>query len=110
MVLGTYFGDHQWHTKLLPCKRELGNAKDPYVVTVCRVNSIVADHIPKKTFLCAVFIKKGSTIQCIVSAIYHHLLTYLDFLLWHYKIVRRTVLFFEGFLVTTIDFLVGLLN
>ena len=44
------------------------------------------------------------------SAIYHFILRHLDFLLWHCKTVGRMLLFFGGFLVTTIDFLVGLLN
>ena len=55
--------------KLLSCKRELDNAKDRYAaIAVCRVDGIIVGHIPRKiSFLCRVFIKGGSTIQCIVN-------------------------------------------
>ena len=54
--------------ELLSCKRELGNAKDQYAVVVCRVDGIVIGHIPRKvSFLCAIFIRRGGTIQCIVN-------------------------------------------
>ena len=47
---------------------ELDNAEDRYAVAVCRVDGIVVSHIPRKiSFLCAVFIRRGSTIQCIVN-------------------------------------------
>ena len=59
---------------------------DNYVVAVCRatsramVDGIIVSHIPKKiSCLCAVFIKRGSTIQCIVSAIYHCIFPTLTF-------------------------------
>ena len=66
--------------ELLSSKRELDNAEDQYVVTVCRVNGIVIGHIPKKiSFLCAVFIKRDGTIQCIASAIYCHILPTFTF-------------------------------
>ena len=77
--------------ELLSCKRELDNAEDQYVVAVYRVDGIVVGQIPKKiSFLCAVFIKRGSTIQCIVSTIYRHIFPHLDFLLWRRKMLRRT--------------------
>ena len=86
--------------ELLSCIRELDNAEDRYVVTVCRVNSVIISHIPKKmSFLCAVFIKRGGTKQFIVSAIHCHILPHHDLLFWHCKIVR-TLLFFGGFTVT----------
>ena len=88
--------------ELLSSKRELNNAKDWYIVAVCRVDSTIIDHIPKKIFLCAVFIKRGGIIQCIVSAIYHHILLHHDSLLWCCKIVRRALLIVGGFIVTTI--------
>ena len=94
--------------ELLPCKSELDNTKDQYVVVVCRVNGIVVGHITKKiSFLCAVFIKRGGTIQCIVSAIYHHIFPHLVLALQNRK---EMFLFFRGFFVTTIDFLVLLLS
>ena len=90
--------------ELLSCKSELDNTKDRYVVAVCRINGIVVGHIPKKiSFLCAIFIKRGGTIQCIVSAIYHHIIPHLALALQNPK---ETLLFFKGFFITTIDFLV----
>ena len=60
------------------------------------VDGIVIIHIPKKiSFLCAVFIKRGGTIQCIVSVIYHRIFPHLDFLLWCGKIVGRMLLSLE---------------
>ena len=84
--------------ELLSCKSELDNTENRYIVTVSKVNNIVIGHIPKKiSFLCAVFIKRvRGTIQCIVSAIYRHIFPHLDFLLWHRKMLRRTLLFFGG--------------
>ena len=49
-------------------KREMNNAENWYAVTVCRVNSIVISHIPRKiSFLCAELIRRGGIIQCIVN-------------------------------------------
>ena len=94
-------------THKLSCKSEL-NTKDRYVVAVCRFNGIVVGHIPKKvSFLCAVFIKRGGTIQCTVSTIYHHIFPHLALALQNCK---GMLLFFRGFFVTTIDFLVLLLS
>ena len=68
-------GHHMYSTiwtpvsgKLLSWKRELDNAEDQYAVVVCRVDGIVVGHIPRKiSFLCAVFIRRGGTIQYIVN-------------------------------------------
>ena len=48
----------------LECAREVGNAKDRYVVSVLRGSDIVG-HLPQKiSRVCSLFLLRGGTISC----------------------------------------------
>ena len=51
----------------LACARETSNRKDPYTVCVLESGSIIG-HLPRKTSVaCSMFLKKGGTIDCVVT-------------------------------------------
>ena len=51
----------------LPCTRETSNRKDPYAVCVLKSGSIVG-HLPRKfSTACSMFLKKGGTIDYVVT-------------------------------------------
>ena len=118
-VEGYVQGHHMYSTiwtpvlgELLPCKTELDDAKDQYVVAVCKSRRYRHwSHSKENTIsLCNIYYKGQHNPMHSYSAIYHHIFRHLDFLLWRCKIAGRMLLVFGCFLVTTIDFLVGLLN
>lgn len=52
----------------LCCARELSNPQDPFAVKITKGGSTVG-HIPRKiSSVCAVFLQKGGTIDCVVTA------------------------------------------
>ena len=58
--------------KVLQCFREVGNAHDPYAVKVMKAGTragTMVGNLPKKTSsTCSLFIRKGGTIDCEVTA------------------------------------------
>ena len=53
--------------EMLDCTRETGNAFDPFAVSVQKRGNIVG-HVPRKiSAICALFIRRGGTIQCKVT-------------------------------------------
>lgn len=50
------------------CARESSNSKDPYAVAVLQGHTIVG-HVPRRiAAACSIFLRKGGTIQCIITA------------------------------------------
>ena len=58
--------------EVLECEREPTNAVDRYAVAVIR-NGLVIGHLPKKiSKVCSLFLRRGGTLQCIVSGKRRH--------------------------------------
>ena len=54
-----------------PCKREDGNRFDPFAVAVCNGDMVIG-HVPRKiSFVCSLYIRRGSEIHCRVTGSRH---------------------------------------
>ena len=54
-----------------PCKREDGNHFDPFAVAVCNGDMVIG-HVPRKiSFVCSLYIRRGSEIHCRVTGSRH---------------------------------------
>ena len=68
-------GFHVYHTVWTPvlgeeleCKREFGNVVDRYAVGVHKSDGSLVGHLPRKiSTLCAIFLRRGGSINCEVT-------------------------------------------
>ena len=55
----------------LSCKREIGNAHDPFAIAIKKVTptgNVTIGHTPRViSSVCSVFIRRGGTIVCVVN-------------------------------------------
>ena len=75
VVRGYHIYKEVWNAAMdgteLPCKREIGNAHDPFAIAIKKVTptgNVTVGHTPRViSSVCSVFIRRGGTIVCVVN-------------------------------------------